>query len=266
MITSENNELIKYIRSLQLRKYRKANEQFMIEGVRMISECLLSQAVIETVFYSEEIFKTKGGKELLEKIRKKIKTYEVSEKILAKLSETENFQGILAVVNMQNSDLQSLETKKDLFCVVLDRIQDPGNMGTIIRTAESANVDAVILTKGCVDLYNSKTIRSTMGALFHFPIIQWDDQKEWITFLKEKEFTLIAGDLEAKKTYLELPYEGNIAIIIGNEGNGLDKELMKEVHEFVKIPILGKIQSLNAAIAASILIYKAAEVRYLTRR
>ena len=137
-------------------------------------------------------------------------------------------------------------------------------MGTIIRTSESANVDAVFITKGSVDPYNDKVLRATMGAVFHLPIIQCQDDA-WREYLKERNVKLIAADLDTDKTYVDINYDGNIGIIIGNEANGIDKKILNNVDETVIIPILGRIESLNAAVAAGILIYKAVEERRLKK-
>ncbi|WP_242975267.1 TrmH family RNA methyltransferase [Anaerovirgula multivorans] len=259
IITSQQNKIIKHTKGLQLKKNRRIYKQFIIEGIRIIEECLLHQLSIEYIIYSEELMKLQGGNLLLENAMKTYRCYQVSHDIFLKLSDTDNPQGILAIVNMKNRDLESISIGEDAFWVVLDRIQDPGNMGTIIRTAEAAGADAVVLTKGCVDPYNSKTVRATMGGLLHIPIIETKDNEEWIKPLKNNNVKLIASDLDTKETYLDIDYKGNIAIIIGNEANGIDKELLQQVDVSVKIPILGKIESLNASIAAAILIYKAIE-------
>lgn len=268
LISSENNSIIKHIKSLHLKKQRVKHLQFTVEGVRIVEECLKHNGDIEYVVFSEELHQVQGGSDLLNKISSKGHTiYQLPSQLFNKLATTESPQGIMAVVNMKNSGLEDLkfEDVDNLFFVILDRIQDPGNMGTIIRTAESARVDAVIITKGSVDPYNSKTLRATMGAIFHLPIVQCDSDEEWIKYLKEKNVKLIAADLDTDKTYIDIDYRKNIGIIIGNEANGIDSHILAKVDEKVIIPILGKIESLNASIAAGILIYKAAEEKYLRK-
>lgn len=264
MITSETNSIIKYVKSLQLKKNRMKHMQFTVEGLRIVEECVKHNGDIAYIIYSEEIYSTQGAEKLLDKIALAGYTlYEVSSQLFSKISTTENPQGIMAVVHMKNRSLEEIKSQKgkELFFVILDRIQDPGNMGTIIRTAESANADAVIITKGSVDPYNSKTLRATMGAIFHMPIIQCDDDR-WLDDLKENEVKLIAADLDTDKTYIDIDYNTSIGIIIGNEANGISEALLSKVDQRVIIPILGKIESLNASVAASILIYKAAEEKY----
>lgn len=265
LISSENNAIIKYIKSLRLKKQRTKNLQFIVEGVRIVDECLRHDVDIEYIVYSKDLHRVRNGTDLLNRISEKDYTiYEVSDKLFNKLAATESPQGIMAVVNMKNITLEDLELRDDkkLFFVILDRIQDPGNMGTIIRTSEGAEVDALIVTKGSVDPYNDKVLRATMGAVFYLPIIQCEDDT-WIKYLKEKNVKLIAADLDTDKIYVDINYNENIGIVIGNEANGIDKRILSVVDEKVMIPILGKVESLNAAIAAGILIYKAVEDRYL---
>lgn len=260
-ISSENNARIKHIKSLQLKKQRVKNQQFVIEGVRIIEQCLDSDGVIEYIVCNENLHKVRGGTQLLNRLIEGGHTiYQLPDQLFNKIAATENPQGILAVVKMNDYTLESLNInhKENLFFVVLDRIQDPGNMGTIIRTCESAKVDGIIVTKGSVDPYNDKTIRATMGAIFYLPIVQCNDDN-WIDYLKEQNVTLIAADLNTDKTYIDIDYNKNVAIVIGNEANGIDNKILASMDKIVKIPILGKIESLNAAVAASILIYKVVE-------
>lgn len=259
IITSQQNKFVKHIKLLQQKKNRRIHKEYIVEGLRMIEECYKHRIPLEYILYSEDFTQVHGGKSLLEKIVKIYNCYEVSTEILAKLSDTENTQGILAVAKMRHLDLSSIPMRENAFFIVLDRIQDPGNMGTIIRTAEAAGVDAIILTKGCVDPYNTKTVRATMGALLHVPILEINQNEKWINHFKDNGVKLIAASLDTDNLYLDIDYSGKIAIIIGNEANGIDEELMKQVDVSVKLPILGKIESLNASIAAAILIYKSME-------
>ncbi len=264
-ISSESNSMIKHIKALSLKKQRTKHMQFTVEGLRIVEECIKHDGNIEYLIYSKEIYSATGASELLDHIKTKgYAVYEVPDQLFNKIATTESPQGILAVVNMKNMTLDQLEFKNDgkMFFVILDRIQDPGNMGTIIRTAESAKVDAVIITKGSVDPYSSKTLRATMGAIFHLPIIQCNND-DWVGYLKENKVKLIAADLDTDKTYIDIDYNNNIGIIIGNEANGIDEKVLAKADEKVIIPILGKIESLNASVAAGILIYKAAEKKFL---
>ncbi|MFQ9289014.1 MAG: TrmH family RNA methyltransferase [Intestinibacter bartlettii] len=169
--------------------------------------------------------------------------------------DTENTQGILAVLRYKERDLVNNINQDDKFVLILDRIQDPGNMGTIIRTADSAGVDAIILLKGCVDIYNPKVIRSTMGSIFDMNIIQ-TTQDEAVDFLKANNFDIVSSYLHTESYYNETTYDGKIALVIGNEANGINDELISKSDKLVKIPIYGNAESLNAAISAAILMYE----------
>ncbi len=262
MITSESNAIIKHIKGLKQKKNREKHHQFIIEGLRILQEALDHGGVIEYILYSDSLMKLKGGTALLDRVvKEKYQLVYLSDKLLEKLADTEQPQGVMAVVNRKNHCLQTLLKREDLFLVVLDRIQDPGNLGTIIRTAEGAGVHGILLTKGCVDPYNSKTLRSTMGAVFHLPLIQWEGAEDIFEPLTTHGVRVIATDLTTEKYYDRISYGGKIALVFGNEANGIEQDLLAQAHEIVKIPIPGKIESLNASVAAGILIYKALENR-----
>ncbi|ABR47815.1 RNA methyltransferase, TrmH family, group 3 [Alkaliphilus metalliredigens QYMF] len=265
IITSDKNAVLKHIKGLSLRKNRIKHQQFTIEGLRIVEECFLHGGPIDHILYCDHIHQVQGGPHLLEKLKEKYPCHQTMDSLFLKIADTETPQGIIAVVEMKNHQLESLdlEKKENPFIVVLDEIQDPGNLGTIIRTAEGAKTDAIILTKGCVDPYNSKSIRATMGAIFHLPIIQSNNNEEWIYYLKANAVKLVASTLETDKNHFQLDYNNPIAMIIGNEARGIHPDILAQVDERVKIPILGKIESLNASVAAGILIYQGIQGRFL---
>ncbi len=261
VITSESNSMIKHVKSLAMKKSREKHRQFVIEGLRMVDEAIRHQVPLEYLLYTDHLLEINGGAELLQRLPQGLQVFNIPDKLLRLLTDTENPQGLVAVVKMQETCLHDLRLKEDLFLLVLDRLQDPGNMGTIIRTAEAAGVDGIILTKGSVDPFNSKNLRATMGAIFHIPIFQCNDNNEWLSFVKEKGIRVLASGLEGSVDYCSPSYAGNIAIVIGNEANGVSEELLNLADSVVKIPIFGRIESLNASVAAAILIYKAVEFR-----
>lgn len=262
MITSENNAIVKHVKGLRQKKNREKHRQFMIEGLRILQEALDHGESIEYILYSDSLNKLRGGEALLDRLkREKYPLVYLSDKLLEKLADTEQPQGVVAVINQRRHNLGRLLERKDLFLVVLDRIQDPGNLGTIIRTAEGAGAHGVILTKGCVDPYNQKTLRSTMGAIFHLPIFQWQEETIIVDHLGAHGVKTIATGLSTDQYYNTISYRGKIALIFGNEANGIEEQLLGKADEVVKIPINGKIESLNASVAAGILIYKALENR-----
>src|SRR5699024_2355703 len=173
----------------------------------------------------------------------------VSEEVLKEISQTITPQGMAAVIEMKDD----IKPKGDRFLLV-DAIQDPGNLGTIIRTADAAGFDGVMIGEGTVDLYNDKVIRATQGSLFHLPVVQTDLNKE-IMALKEKNVVIWATAMEGAVNYKEVPIPEKVAIIVGNEGAGVQSELLQKADEKVKIPIYGKAESLNVAIAAGVFMY-----------
>jgi len=181
---------------------------------------------------------------------------EVSEEVFAKMSDTQTPQGVLVVVDRPSYTLEDLLGKRTLL-VILEDIQDPGNLGTILRTGEGAGVTGVIMSRNTVDIYNPKTIRSTMGSVYRVPFLYVEDLHATLAELQEKNITLFAAHLKGKKEYDELDFTGPVGFLIGNEGNGLKDDTAALADTYLRIPMEGKVESLNAAIATSLLIYEA---------
>ena len=180
-----------------------------------------------------------------------IKIYELKNELFTQLVSTENTQGIIAVVNINNS----IKDIKGDFYLLCDKVQDPGNLGTIIRTAHAAGVNAIILTKGTVDIYNDKTIRSTMGSIFYVPII-YDNDLSFLKNLKDEGFSLVATSLEESKNFFEEDLSGKVILSVGNEGNGISEEIFELADKKVKIPMPGGAESLNVGVATSIILFE----------
>ena len=256
IIKSKDNDKVKYTKSLLKTKARNKEKKFIIEGYRILTLALECDANLEYVFINEEFEKKQEHKSFLNLLENKaIKIYKATNKIFLEMVDTENTQGILGVLKYKEKDLVNNINGDHQFVLILDRIQDPGNMGTIIRTADSAGVDAIILLKGCVDIYNPKVIRSTMGSIFDMNIIH-ATQDEAVDFLKENDFNIVSSYLQTDNYYHETNYEGKIALVIGNEANGINDDLISKSDKLIKIPIYGKAESLNAAISAAILMYE----------
>ena len=256
IIKSKDNDKIKYTKSLLKTKGRNKEKKFIIEGYRILTLALECDAKLEYVFINEDFEKNQEHRDFLIELENKgIKVYKTLNKIFSEMVDTENTQGILAVLEYKERDLVNNINQDDKFVLILDRIQDPGNMGTIIRTADSAGVDAVILLKGCVDIYNPKVIRSTMGSIFDMNIIH-ATQDDAVNFLKSNDFNIVSSYLQTDNYYHETTYDGKIALVIGNEANGINDELIAKSDKLVKIPIYGNAESLNAAISAAVLMYE----------
>jgi TrmH family RNA methyltransferase len=256
MITSKDNEKIKYTKSLLKSKARNKENKFIIEGYRILTLAVECSADIDYVFINEDFEKKEEHKNFIALLEdKNIKIFKTTNKIFDELIDTKNSQGILAVVRYENKTLSKNLTDESKFVVVLDRIQDPGNMGTIIRTADAAGVDTIIALKGTVDIYNPKVVRSTMGSIFDMNIIN-ASQEEAIEILKSKNFEIVSSYLNTDNFYDKIEYNNKVALVIGNEANGVNDDLIKNSDTLVKIPIYGKAESLNAAISSAILMYE----------
>ncbi len=251
MITSKSNPQIK--RLLQLQKKSKARTEekvFVVEGLRMFAEVPAER--VERVYLSETFYNKKKQDLNLEKF-----PYEIlSDAVFQHVSDTQTPQGILCVVAQENYCLEAILDIQNPHFIVLDNLQDPGNLGTIVRTAEGAGVDAVFMSKDCVDIYNSKTIRSTMGSIYRMPTIYIEDVPKLLDKFREKGIKSYAAHLEGKNSYDKEDYQEGTAILIGNEGNGLRDEVSQKADVWVQIPMQGQVESLNAAIAASILMFE----------
>nr|WP_080874186.1 RNA methyltransferase [Oceanobacillus timonensis] len=241
MITSVKNEKIKDLKKLHQRKYRKQTNTFLIEGEHLIEEALASDWTTTEIIVSEEASIPEPAKNL--------PVTEVTKQVFKELSFTASPQGVMAVVEIKTEEAVNGE-----LVVLLDAVQDPGNAGTIIRTADAAGADSVILGSGCVDLYNDKVIRSTQGSIFHLPILHADLEEE-VDQLKEANYTVWATALEQAENYKNLPVPSKTAVIFGNEGAGVKDSLLEKADERVTIPIFGKAESLNVSIAAGVLLY-----------
>lgn len=251
MITSNSNTQVK--RLLQLQKKSKArNEEkvFLVEGLRMFSEVPAER--VQKVYISESLYNKKKHELNLERFSVEI----LSDSVFQYVSDTKTPQGILCIVEQKKYDIEKLLNIENPHFMVLDNLQDPGNLGTIVRTAEGAGVDAVFLSKESVDIYNPKTIRSTMGSIYRMPVIYVDDLLELLNIFKQRGIKSYAAHLEGKKSYDKEDYQSGTAILIGNEGNGLRDEVAENADVWVQIPMQGKVESLNAAIAASILMFE----------
>ncbi len=254
-ITSKDNERIKYTKSLLKSKKRSQEKRFIIEGYRIVKQAIECSAIIDYIMYNDEFSNKDEHKEFVQNLETKgYKLYKITDKLIKEVCDTEKPQGIIAVVGYKEQSLdESLKEETD-FIVVLDRIQDPGNMGTIIRTADAAGAQSIILLKGCVDVYNSKVIRSTMGSIFDMNIVDCTDDD--LDVIKNKGFNIVSSYLNTDNYYNGVDYGDKVALVIGNEGNGIKDEIIEKSDILVKIPIYGKAESLNAAMASGILMYE----------
>ena len=257
MISSTKNNIIKQIIKLKTKKEREKTGLAIIEGERFI-DLIPENTKIEYYVFSQS-YANKNN--VFEKF-KNYKIYIVSDDIFKKLSETVSPQGIMAICNIKKYSFKDLDIKNNSFFVILDRVMDPGNLGAIIRSADALGVSALILSKGCVDLYNDKVLRSTMGSLFNIPIIENCEIDEFLEKLKKENFNIICTHLKGAKSPFEINFSGKIALIIGNEANGVLDKYVNLSNEIVKIPMIGKAESMNVSIASSIIFYEALSQKF----
>ncbi len=251
-ITSKDNKLLKTIRSLQRKKGREDAGLYFVEGVRMVEEALsYRETEIVSVIMSESY--AERNQEFLSALDESGKTvYTAKEHLFNELCNTESPQGIGVVLKLP--DKPAVFTETDRFILILDGVSEPGNLGTIIRTAEAAGVDRVLLMKGCADLYNPKVVRSTMGSLFRVPCVT-AVEPETLESLKKSGFILIATALDDASSIYDARVIGKRGLVIGSEAFGVSKEVLSLADLRVFIPMDGKVESLNAGVAAGISMY-----------
>ena len=276
IISSKDNKRIKYIRSL-LEKggIRKKNHSFVVEGIKLVDEALEYGNVLD-IIVSESLYEeivsgdltrnallSDNGKHIIKQVKLGTLLTVVSDTVFKSVSETITPQGILAEVEMPKHRLLeenfleiAYEKTGKIKLLILEDTADPGNLGTIIRTAEAAGVTGVIMGKGTVDIFNPKVVRSTMGSIFRLPFAYVDDLKAVILGLKRGGISFYATHLKGKESYRDIAYSDKAGILIGNEARGLSDEIVNLADTYVIIPMQGKVESLNAAVAAALMMYE----------
>lgn len=256
-LTGSHNPLMKEVRALKNKNGREEKGLFFIEGTRFVAEALNENIGIRYVVVSETFLSGAGSGELLKKINNiALNCYVVPDSLFYSISDTQTPQGILAVLGLEKKLLKDAELSKGLL-VILDTIKDPGNMGTIIRTADAAGCVGVIVPDGCVDVFNPKVLRSTMGSVFHVPVYYCGSIAEAMNIVRMHGFKLCASHLEGSISIYEADLSGQIALVIGSEAEGISAETAKNSDLLVKIPMEGRAESLNASVAAGVMIFEA---------
>ena len=243
-IESNKNPQIKQWKKLHTKKERDKTETFIIEGFHLVEEALKSDVIIRELIISETVDIPSSWN--VDNLSITI----VTEKIMKEISDTDTSQGIAAICEQYSARAEVNFTR----LLLIDAVQDPGNLGTMIRTADAAGIDAVIIGEGSVDVYNSKVIRSTQGSIFHIPIVK-GNLHDTIDQLKQNGTKVYGTSLKNAVDYKQAAAEESFAILVGNEGNGVNPELLVKTDQNLYIPIYGKSESLNVAVAAGILLY-----------
>ncbi len=263
MELQRSNPKIKYLIKLARRQFRQKEQKFIIEGIRFIEELLNSSWQTEALFYSAKIMNNARGVALLKTAKEQnIPCWQIASGLLKEIAHTDNPQGILALVRMPNYRLEDVfSAPRPLLLVLVDGVQDPGNLGTIVRTADAAKASGVILLKGTVDLYNPKTLRSTMGSIFHLPIIMLNDNRAVWKILQQYKVKVVLGQPEYGRTIQGIDLKQDVALVVGNEANGPSPESINFADVAATIPMPGNAESLNAAVACAIMLYEAVRQR-----
>ena len=254
IITSLANPKLKFIRKLHDRKTRDENNVFYIEGIRIVGEALNCNWTIKEAYYSPELIEEGFATELIQSLQnKKIKIFELGKDVFKSISIKDGPKGISAIVEKQSFPIGNINVGG--IWIALDRIQDPGNLGTILRTADSIGASGVILIDNCTDPYDLGAIRSSMGAIFSLQIVK-STSSEIIHFINRYNIHTIGTSDSARLDYRQGKYSENMILLMGSEREGLSEPLIKICSDLIKIPMVGKSDSLNLAVATGICLYE----------
>lgn len=261
MITSTANAKVKQIEKWQTKsKKRREDGVFLAEGIKMFREAP-TDWILEVYLTEDLLLRLQEEPETLDKLC--TANYEtVSKEVFSKMSDTQTPQGILTVLKQPEYTLERLLQQDNPLFIVLEDLQDPGNLGTILRTGEGAGISGVIMNQTTVDIFNPKTIRSTMGSVYRVPFVYVESLEETIGKLKQAGIKVMAAHLQGKAYFQDQSFTEPVAFMIGNEGNGLREATAKLSDGYIKIPMEGMVESLNAAIAASLLLYETYRQRH----
>ena len=253
VISSKDNEFVKHVKKLKEKKYRDINQEFIIEGIKLVKEAIEEKANIKNIIICDNC-EDSGiiPKDLMYEIAKYNCIY-VTENILKTMSDVNAPQGILAIISMNNKN-NEIDYSQDII-VALDDIQDPGNLGTILRTVDSVGLNQILVSKGTADCYNPKVVRSTMGAIFRIKIIECENLEQTLKETQKNNFRIFVSSLQTKNSLYDINFDKKV-IIIGNEANGVEPQIQKIADEKIKIPMLGKTESLNASVATGVILYE----------
>lgn len=251
---SKDNKLVKTAQKLKKKKYRDEESLFIAEGIRFV-ESAIESGVVKYILYSEKLYSVNGYERVLNET---IDSFEIEDSVLKEICDTENPQGVLAVCTKKEYNLENI--LGDLI-VVIDSVQDPGNLGTIIRTCDAAGVSGIVVLKGTVDVYNPKVLRSTMGSIFNIPIIFEDNMQNLSSIFLENKYSILATSLNTTKSLYDYDFSKKTVVILGNEANGVKEENMNLATDLMFIPMAGNSESLNVSIANSVIVYEALRQR-----
>lgn len=263
IITSSDNDIYKSFAKLYKRKYRDREGMYIIEGINLIKEALKNGAKLKSVFLRKD-FDDAAAEELIAKLEEKVPVYMLSKELFDRTVDTETPQGIAAV------SFRPVYTEESFFegtdnVIVLDSLQDPGNIGTVIRSADAAGFSGAVVLKGTADLFSPKTVRAAAGSLYRVKLLYLNDPEDAVNILHKYGFKVAATSPYAKKLVYDTDISEKTAIVIGNEANGVRENLKELADENIKLPMAGNIESLNAAVAAAVVMYESVRQRIMKK-
>lgn len=266
LIESKDNQYIKAVRSLSAKKARKDQQAFLVEGIRLAEEAVAVLADIRCCLFDDSSLSGVRGAALAETcLQRGLLCYRIPDRLMGQISQTEHSQGVVLIVGLPNPEIagQKLTELSDSFVIVLDRVADPGNVGTIIRTAHAAGAGGVLLNPGCADLYNPKTIRATMGAVFKMPIFSADSDEQILSLLQQLDMKICVAAAGKTDLFSATELDQPLAWIMGSEAHGVSSFWQQAADICIGLPMVANAESLNVASAAAVLIYETARQRSL---
>jgi TrmH family RNA methyltransferase len=253
-ISSRDNKLVKFVHSLEKKSNRWDKKSFVIEGEKLLIEAIKTNQKIEFIMLSEKVFSSDRFNEIIETVEDNVNFYILEHKLFQSISNLENSQGILAVVSFNVKELKDISIRNIIF--YSDGIQDPGNLGTIIRSIDAFGLGGIIIGENTVDPYNPKVVRATMGSIFRVPIFLNRNGINGLSYLQEKGFRILSTVPKEGIHINEFDFKTGDCIVIGNEGNGVSEEIKLLASDHLMINMKGNAESLNASIAAAIIMYE----------
>ncbi len=259
-ITSPHNPKVKFLRSLRRRKYRRREGRFLIEGIRIVGEALELGAPLETLVYAPELLVSERAQSLVEAVEP-ARRLALSGDLFRALSDREQPQGIAAVVRIEDRTLAAIPTTEEMLVIVAHQVRDPGNLGTIIRTADAAGADGLVVIGPAADPYDPQAVRATMGSLFALPVVCLADEEPlwtWCAELRRKGLPLlvVASSAHGERLHFTVDYDRPVVLLVGNERAGLPAATRRRADVTVRLPMRGRATSLNVAAATAALVYE----------
>jgi len=260
-ITSKDNSIVKYLRALSDPKLRKKEQVFLIEGVKMVEEALRDKVGVTTVVASPALVQHHGKGVLKLAETRSIDILWISERLVDAISESKTPQPVMAVVKMKEHSDDELFDHASKLIIICHQLQDPGNLGTIIRTVEAVGAAGIVLAPNTVDPYSAKAIRASMGSILRLPVVRVGNTSAFLKLCKQRAFQTIAAVVTGDKSHCAIDLKKPTVIVLGQEGAGLPQDIMAEVDLRVRIPMAETIDSLNVAVSAAAVLYEALRQR-----